>query len=170
MKPFLDSSGIDKIVNRISAEINNTFPENEQLIVLGIGNDSLYFANTLMSKITLPITFDTVYVDVVDYPKGTDNPITTFHKLPQVELHDKNIVLIDIFSGDISKLNIVKCKLFKLFEPRSVTYCSLLKEKRSSEYIHYLGGLTPNGSVPYGFGIALNGLNSNLPEVFLDKK
>lgn len=170
MKPFLDSNGIEKIVNRISAEINNTFPEDEQLIILGIGNDSLYFANNLMSKITLPITFDTIYVDVIDYPRGTDNPITKFHKLPQVELHDKNVVLIDVVSGSVSKFNLVKGKLFKIFEPRSITYCSLFKEKRSDEYIHYLGGVLPKGEVPYGFGIALNGLNSNLPEVYLDKK
>lgn len=166
MKPFLDSDAIEKIVQRVSSEISHSYPETEQLAIIAVGNDSLPFAIDLVNNITIPVEFDTVYLDVHSSPKGN---LSIFHKVPHINISGKNVLIVCSCVRTGEMLVEVKNKLEAMFDVKSMEFCSLLKERNSKAYINYLGSVMKNEVVPYGYGMTLGGLNMNLPDVYLDK-
>lgn len=166
MKPFLDSDAIEKIVERVSSEISHSYPETEQLAVIAVGNDSLPFAIDLLKNITIPVEFDTIYLDVHSSSKGN---LSVFHKLPQINISGKNVLVVCacVRTGDV--LLEIRNKLEGIFDVKSMQFCSLLKDRKSKSYINYLGSVMKSDVVPYGYGMTLGGLNMNLPDVYLDK-
>lgn len=166
MKPFLDSDSIEKIVQRISSEISHSYPKTEQLAVIAVGNDSLPFAIDLVNNISIPVEFDTLYLDVHSSTKGN---LSIFHKLPHINISGKNVLVVCscVRTGEV--LVEVRNKLESMFDVNSIQFCSLLKERGSKSYINYLGSVIKNDLIPYGYGMTLGGLNMNIPDIYLDK-
>lgn len=168
MKPFMDSNLLKKTVSRISNEINHSYPEHEELVILAINNNSLTFATDIVQGITLPMSFDTIYVEVINSLSKTPTPV--FNKLPSINLNNRNVVLIDCCVNTGFKMNAVKDKILRMYDPKSISFCSLLKEKYSKMYVLFLGSKLPKGHIAYGYGISSRNLNSNFNELFLEKK
>lgn len=166
MKPFLDSDSIDRITNRISKEVSHSYPETERLVIIAVDNSSLPFACSLMGKITLPVEFDTVHLDVHSSPRGN---ISVFHKLPQINLSGKNVLIVSSCIRHGDAIEEVRKKLDSIYEVLSFQHCSLLKIRDTKVYINYLGSAIDKKAIPYGYGMTVGGLHANLPEVYLNK-
>jgi len=52
-RPFIDKQEIERVVNRISGQINSDYAQKNPLL-LGILNGAFIFASDLMRKLTIP--------------------------------------------------------------------------------------------------------------------
>jgi len=158
---------IDKIVTRISADIDRDYKDSgKKLLLLCILKGSVVFMGELMKKITTPLEID--FMKVSSYGAGTVstgriNIVLDLHRgdLPNVDI----IIVEDII--DSGKTLSYLVKYLELKGAHSVKTCTLLdkKERREVDFTpDYIGCDIPDEFV-VGFGLDYDEKYRNLPYV-----
>lgn len=160
----IDASSIDKVVQRIAAEINRDYKDKNPLF-LAILNGSFVFAADLIRKITIPCQISFVKLASYSGTASTEN-IKELIGLNE-EIRGRHLVIVE----DIVDTGMTLDKLLKdlkKFEPASVRLAcfTFKKEAFKKDFrIDYLGLTIPDEFV-VGYGLDYDGYGRNLPDIY----
>ena len=155
---------IAKRVKELGAAITKDF-EGGQLLVVGILNGAFMFMADLVREIKLEIAVD--FVRVASYGMGTTPGILRFTKDIELDIREKNILVVE----DIIDTGRTLAHLKRSFEERgarSVRFCTLLDKKERREvdiFIDYVGFAVQSGFL-VGYGLDCRERFRNLHEVY----
>ena len=158
---------IDKIVTRISADIDRDYKDSgKKLLLLCILKGSVVFMGELMKKITTPLEID--FMKVSSYGAGTvsSGRINIVLDLLRGDLPNVDIIIVEDIIDSGKTLSYL-VKYLELKGAHSVKTCTLLdkKERREVDFTpDYIGCDIPDEFV-VGFGLDYDEKYRNLPYV-----
>lgn len=154
-KILLSEDEIDKIVKRISAEIDAHYKERDsRLLLLGILKGSVVFMGDLMKHITVPVEID--FMKVSSYGAGTvsTGSVNIILDLYRKDMPNTDILIVeDIIDSGRTLSYLVE--YLSLKGAKSVRTCTLLDkpERREVDFeADFVGAVIPNEFV-VGYGL-----------------
>lgn len=170
MQPKFSEYKIIEAVRNIAWEISNKPIHNDKPIVLVcVLNGAIMFFSDLLKNIKVDCEID--FVRVKSY-NGEEQGEITISKKPELNLHDKNIYIIDDIY-DSGKTMRFLIKEIKKHLPNSITPVTLFKRNRNLDLSppELIYGIDLEGDdFIAGYGMDLDGLKRNLPFIFEVKK
>lgn len=159
----------DAIQNRIrelAKEINNTFPKNEELVVIAVLAGSILFASDLIKRLHMPIQFE--FVRLSSYgndqkSSGRVKPVDL--TLPSLE--GKNVLIVEdiVDTGHTANFMIDYIKL--QHKPATIKFATLLDKvcaRQKHVDISY-SGFEVDDKFVVGYGLDYLGYLRNLPYI-----
>ncbi|MBE6541806.1 MAG: hypoxanthine phosphoribosyltransferase [Ruminococcaceae bacterium] len=123
---------IDKLTERIAAEISRDYRDSRHLLLLCILKGSVVFMGDLMKKVTIPVEID--FMKVSSYKSGTTSSgkINILLDLHRNDLSDCDIVVVeDIIDSGRTLSYLVE--YLKVAGAKSVKTCTLLDKPSRRE-------------------------------------
>jgi hypoxanthine phosphoribosyltransferase len=150
-------------VQVMAREIERDFYGRE-MVVVSLLNGTVMFLADLLRHLTLPLRLD--FLGVSSYGEGMKSGELTFTKELQLDVHGRDVLLVDDILDTGQTLNRVVPKL-RALKPRRIKVCVLLdKPARRVEKIEadYVGFSVPDEFV-VGYGLDFAERYRNLPFV-----
>ncbi len=154
-KVLIDEEEIDKIVTRISQQIDDYYKNRtSRLLLLGILKGSVVFMGDLMKKITVPVEIDFMKVSSYGAGTATTGSINIILDLYRKDLSNTDILIVeDIIDSGKTLSYLVNYLMLK--GAKSVRTCTLLDkpERREVNFdADWVGTVIPNEFV-VGYGL-----------------
>lgn len=150
-------------VKALAQQIEKDYAGKEMVIV-SLLNGTVMFLADLIRNISLPLRLD--FIGVSSYGAGTESGDLVFTKELRLDVHGRDVLLVDDILDTGRTLHRVLGKLRKL-KPREIKTCVLLdKPERRVEAVEadYVGFKIPNQFV-VGYGLDYAERYRNLPFV-----
>ncbi len=150
-------------VKTLAQQIEKDYTGKEMVIV-SLLNGTVMFLADLIRNISLPLRLD--FIGVSSYGAGTESGDLVFTKELRIDVHGRDVLLVDDILDTGRTLHRVLAKLRKL-KPREIRTCVLLdKPERRVESVEadYVGFKIPNQFV-VGYGLDFAERYRNLPFV-----
>lgn len=150
-------------VTSLAKEIEKDF-SGKEMVIVSLLNGTVMFLADLIRNISLPLRLD--FIGVSSYGAGTESGDLVFTKELRLDVHGRDVLLVDDILDTGRTLSRVLTKLRKL-KPREIKTCVLLdKPERRVEKVEadYVGFKIPNQFV-IGYGLDFAERYRNLPFV-----
>ena len=150
-------------VKTLAQELERDYAGKEMVIV-SLLNGTVMFLADLIRNISLPLRLD--FIGVSSYGAGTESGDLVFTKELRLDVHGRDVLLVDDILDTGRTISRVLTKLRKL-KPREIKTCVLLdKPERRVEKVEadYVGFKIPNQFV-VGYGLDYAERYRNLPFV-----
>ena len=163
---YIPASEIELIIERLATEINESYRDYKiDVVLISILDGSFVFMADLVRK--LDFLHHIQFVKLKSY-EGTESTGTVTELLDiEMDITGKHVIIIeDIIDTGLTIeafLDILKKK-----EPLSVKVCTLLSKPEVHNDIidiNYIGKEVPPEFI-VGYGLDLNGLGRNLPDIY----
>lgn len=164
---YLTTEVIQSRVRALGAEISRDLSD-KPLVVIGIMKGAALFMGDLVRHIDLPLEMEYLYAR--SYTGTRSTGIVKVEKIPNIDLRDKNLLLVEDIIDTGLTMETIKVEMKKL-GAASVRLCSLLSKPARREVeveIDYLGFEIPDEFV-VGYGLDFNEKYRNLPFVGIYK-
>ena len=160
---LIPESQLESRVRRLSREIQSDFAGRE-MVVVSLLNGTVMFLADLMRHLSLPLRLD--FIGVSSYGLGTESGELIFTKELRLDVHGRDVLLVDDILDTGRTMTRVLAKL-RALKPRRIKTCVLLnKAARRTEDIEadYVGFEIPDDFV-VGYGLDFAERYRNLPFV-----
>ena len=160
---LITETDLAKRVKALAQQIEKDYTGKEMVIV-SLLNGTVMFLADLIRNISLPLRLD--FIGVSSYGAGTESGDLVFTKELRLDVHGRDVLLVDDILDTGRTLHRVLGKLRKL-KPREIKTCVLLdKPERRVEAVEadYVGFKIPNQFV-VGYGLDFAERYRNLPFV-----
>ena len=160
---LITEADLAKRVETLAQQIEKDYTGKEMVIV-SLLNGTVMFLADLIRNISLPLRLD--FIGVSSYGAGTESGDLVFTKELRLDVHGRDVLLVDDILDTGRTLHRVLGKLRKL-KPREIKTCVLLdKPERRVETVEadYVGFKIPNQFV-VGYGLDFAERYRNLPFV-----
>jgi hypoxanthine phosphoribosyltransferase len=158
---------IARRVKELGAAITKDY-ERGRLLVIGVLNGAFMFVADLVREISLEMEID--FVRLSSYGMGTTSGSLHFTKDIELDIHDKNILVVEDIIDTGHTLAFLKDS-FAARGAHSIRFCALIdkKERREVEVaVDYVGFEVQKGFL-VGYGLDCREQHRQLPEVYLLK-
>jgi hypoxanthine phosphoribosyltransferase len=155
---------IERRIDEMAAEIAADYPENEEIVCLGVLKGSVFFMVDLVRRLPMPVAVD--FFQTSSYGSSTSPGEVLIKKDVDLSLRNRHVLLIEDIVDTGHTLNTILAML-QLRRPESLRLCSLLDkpDRREVEVpIDYLGFSIENVFV-VGYGLDHAERWRNLPYV-----
>ncbi len=160
---LITEADLAKRIKTLAQQIEKDYVGKEMVIV-SLLNGTVMFLGDLIRNISLPLRLD--FIGVSSYGAGTESGELVFTKELRLDVHGRDVLLVDDILDTGRTLHRVLGKLRKL-KPREIKTCVLLdKPERRVEAVEadYVGFKIPNQFV-VGYGLDYAERYRNLPFV-----
>ena len=160
---LITEADLAKRVKTLAQQIEKDYAGKEMVIV-SLLNGTVMFLGDLIRNISLPLRLD--FIGVSSYGAGTESGDLVFTKELRLDVHGRDVLLVDDILDTGRTVARVLAKLRKL-KPREIKTCVLLdKPERRVEKVEadYVGFKIPNKFV-VGYGLDYAERYRNLPFV-----
>ena len=160
---LITQADLAKRIKTLAQQIEKDYTGKEMVIV-SLLNGTVMFLADLIRNISLPLRLD--FIGVSSYGAGTESGDLVFTKELRLDVHGRDVLLVDDILDTGRTLHRVLGKLRKL-KPREIKTCVLLdKPERRVEAVEadYVGFKIPNQFV-VGYGLDFAERYRNLPFV-----
>ena len=150
-------------VKTLAQQIERDY-KGKEMVIVSLLNGTVMFLADLIRNISLPLRLD--FIGVSSYGAGTESGDLVFTKELRLDVHGRDVLLVDDILDTGRTLSRVLGKLRKL-KPREIKTCVLLdKPERRVEKVEadYVGFKIPNQFV-VGYGLDFAERYRNLPFV-----
>ncbi len=161
---LLSAEVITARIEELAAEIARDYPEDEELVCLGILKGSVFFMVDLVRHLPMPVTVD--FFQTSSYGSSTTPGEVVVKRDVDLSLRDRHVLLVEDIVDTGNTLNTILAML-RLRRPKSLRLCSLLDKPDRREVdvlIDYLGFSIENVFV-VGYGLDFDERWRNLPYV-----
>lgn len=158
---LIPADRIARRVRQLARRIQNDY-RNRDFVVVSLLNGTVMFLADLIRHLNIPLRLD--FMGVTSYGSGTDSGTLVMTKDLRLDVHGRDVLLIDDILDTGRTLAYVIPKLEAL-GPNSIRVCVLLdKPARRVEPVHadYIGFRIPNHFV-VGYGLDYAERYRNLP-------
>jgi len=157
---LISQSQIQNRIRSLANEIESDFKPDE-IVVIPILKGTILFAADLCRNIHLPVRIE--FVTVSSYQGTTTPGPVNILNLPNIEIHNKNVLVVD----DILDTGQTMKKITKLLhdlKPAKLKTCVLLQKDKTQQYLpaDYTGFIIADIFV-VGYGLDHQELLRNLP-------
>lgn len=155
---------IDSAISQIAHQINDALSETSPVVICVMGG-GLVFAGQLLTQLNFPLEID--YVHASRYQNNTAGKTLVWKALPQLDLTNRTVLLIDdILDVGITLFEIAqKCKSLGAKD----VYSAVLVEKKLTIkkpiQADFIGLNVPDAYV-FGYGMDAYGWWRNLPAIY----
>jgi len=161
---LLSKEQIEQRIAELAEEIARDYPEDEELLCLGILKGSVFFMVDLVRRLPMPVAVD--FFQTSSYGSSTTPGEVLIKKDVDLPLRGRHVLLIEDIVDTGHTLTTILAML-RLRKPKSLRLCSLLDkpDRREVEVpIDYLGFSIENVFV-VGYGLDYAERWRNLPYV-----
>ena len=159
---FASRHTIQSTIKRLSREIEYDYLDKDPIFI-GILSGSFIFLADLVRNI--PIEMEIDFCSVSSYTNNIQTTKPIFNLLPKVELHGRNVVVVeDILDTGTTIEEVVNC--FKLLGCNSIEVVSLFKRKSCTYPAKYVGIVVEDNEFLVGYGLDDCGRKRNLSDVY----
>lgn len=163
-KVLFSEEQIDKIIDRIGAEISKDYAD-KNLLLVGIIKGSVIFMADLMRKISLPCTIE--FMALSSYGNGTrSSGVVRVIKDLSIDIKDYDVLIIEDILDSGNTLSQIK-KMLEMRNPKSLKICTFFDkpERRTADIkADYVGAEIPDEFI-VGYGLDFAEKYRNLPYV-----
>lgn len=160
VKVLYSAEEIDKTVRSIANHINETY---DNLVIIGVLNGSFMFCSDLFKHLTIPCEID--FIQVKSYENNQSTGKLNWLKRPEMDLLDRNVLIVDDIADSGLTLDGIKTELEKAC-PRSIQTAVLLRRKSCPVEVDYVGFTIESDAYVVGYGLDDNGYQRNLPHLY----
>jgi hypoxanthine phosphoribosyltransferase len=158
------SAAVARLALEISAELRDAFP-----VVLSIMRGSVIFSGQLLPQLTFPLEFD--YLDLTRYGDATRGGEISWNVAPGTSVAGRVVLVLDDILDEGQTLAAVRAWLLQSGANR--VYSAVFAEKNTGRAkaanADFVGVSLPDRYV-FGFGMDVQGLWRNLPEIYALKE
>lgn len=163
-KVLFSEEQIDKIIDRIGAEISKDYAD-KNLLLVGIIKGSVIFMADLMRKISVPCTIE--FMALSSYGNGTrSSGVVRVIKDLSIDIKDYDVLIIEDILDSGNTLSQIK-KMLEMRNPKSLKICTFFDkpERRTADIkADYVGAEIPDEFI-VGYGLDFAEKYRNLPYV-----
>ena len=163
-KVLFSEEQIDKILDRIGAEISKDYAD-KNLLLVGIIKGSVIFMADLMRKISVPCTIE--FMALSSYGNGTrSSGVVRVIKDLSIDIKDYDVLIIEDILDSGNTLSQIK-KMLEMRNPKSLKICTFFDkpERRTADIkADYVGAEIPDEFI-VGYGLDFAEKYRNLPYV-----
>ncbi len=163
-KVLFSEEQIDKIIDRIGAEISKDYAD-KNLLLVGIIKGSVIFMADLMRKISVPCTIE--FMALSSYGNGTrSSGVVRVIKDLSIDIKDYDVLIIEDILDSGNTLSQIK-KMLEMRNPKSFKICTFFDkpERRTADIkADYVGAEIPDEFI-VGYGLDFAEKYRNLPYV-----
>ena len=163
-KVLFSEEQIDKIIDRIGAEISKDYAD-KNLLLVGIIKGSVIFMADLMRKISVPCTIE--FMALSSYGNGTrSSGVVRVIKDLSIDIKDYDVLIIEDILDSGNTLSQIK-KMLEMRNPKSLKICTFFDkpERRTADIkADYVGAEIPDEFI-VGYGLDYAEKYRNLPYV-----
>lgn len=163
-KVLFSEEQIDKIIDRIGAEISKDYAD-KNLLLVGIIKGSVIFMADLMRKISVPCTIE--FMALSSYGNGTrSSGVVRVIKDLSIDIKDYDVLIIEDILDSGNTLSQIKTML-EMRNPKSLKICTFFDkpERRTADIkADYVGAEIPDEFI-VGYGLDFAEKYRNLPYV-----
>ena len=162
-KPLITAKQISSRIKELAKLITSTYPENSQLILVGILKGSFLFLADLMRELPGPIEID--FIQASSYYAGTKSSMEiSIIKDLSIPIAGKDVIVIEDIIDSGNTIKKIKAILSSR-HPKSIMLCSLLSKpsRRETDVIIDWVGFTIPDIFIVGYGLDVNEKFRNLP-------
>jgi len=156
---------IEKRVKILAKRVEETFPQNEPLIVVGLLKGSFIFVSDLVREVERPVLVD--FIEASSYRGTESSGNVEIKKDLEMDIKDKNVLLIDDIL-DTGRTFKKVLELLRLREPKILKTCVLL-DKPSRRVVDikadFVGFEIPDHFV-VGYGLDWDEMGRNLKGIY----
>lgn len=151
---LVSEAELEKITDRLAAEISNDYKDSKRLLLVCILKGSLMFMGDLMKKLTIPVEIDCMKVSSYGAGTTTKGSVNIYLDLIRPDLPECDILIIE----DIVDSGVTLTYLTKYLEgkgAKSVKTCTLLDKpsRRKVEFVPDYRGLEIPDEFVVGYGL-----------------
>jgi hypoxanthine phosphoribosyltransferase len=160
---LITETDLAKRIGVLAQQIERDY-SGKEMVIVSLLNGTVMFLADLIRNISLPLRLD--FIGVSSYGAGTESGDLVFTKELRLDVHGRDVLLVDDILDTGRTMTRVLAKLRKL-KPREIKTCVLLdKPERRVEDIQadYVGFTIPNKFV-VGYGLDYAERYRNLPFV-----
>jgi len=161
---LLSADRITARIGELAQEIARDYPEDEELVCLGVLKGSVFFMVDLVRELPMPVAVD--FFQTSSYGSASTPGEGVIKKDVDLSLRDRHVLLVEDIVDTGHPLNTILAML-RLRRPKSLRLCSLLDKPDRREVdvpIDYLGFSIENVFV-VGYGLDYAERWRNLPYV-----
>ena len=151
-KVLFSEEQIDKIIDRIGAEISKDYAD-KNLLLVGIIKGSVIFMADLMRKISVPCTIE--FMALSSYGNGTrSSGVVRVIKDLSIDIKDYDVLIIEDILDSGNTLSQIK-KMLEMRNPKSFKICTFFDkpERRTADIkADYVGAEIPDEFI-VGYGL-----------------
>lgn len=172
-KILFDSDQIKEAVKAVAEKLNEKFQNSSQPpILISVLHGSIYFAADLSRELSFPHLLEAIEAKSYDGEKKGKLLIV---KEPYLEIDGRDIILVEDIIDSGHTVKHIKQLLLQKYEVKSVITAALLAKKKHLLQMaegEYIIGLWLDNDSPfvYGFGLDRDGLERNVPYIYIDKQ
>lgn len=163
-KVLFSEEQIDKIIDRLGAEISKDYAD-KNLLLVGIIKGSVIFMADLMRKISVPCTIE--FMALSSYGNGTrSSGVVRVIKDLSIDIKDYDVLIIEDILDSGNTLSQIK-KMLEMRNPKSLKICTFFDkpERRTADIkADYVGAEIPDEFI-VGYGLDFAEKYRNLPYV-----
>lgn len=163
-KVLFSEEQIDKIIDRLGAEISKDYAD-KNLLLVGIIKGSVIFMADLMRKISVPCTIE--FMALSSYGNGTrSSGVVRVIKDLSIDIKDYDVLIIEDILDSGNTLSQIK-KMLEMRNPKSFKICTFFDkpERRTADIkADYVGAEIPDEFI-VGYGLDFAEKYRNLPYV-----
>ncbi len=155
---------IEGRIKELARQIERDYPENDELVVVGVLKGAFIFMSDLVRHICRPLACDFLRVSSYDHDKSTGMVRMEFDMTQPVT--GKNVLLVEDIV-DTGRTLTQLLKHLKSKEPASLKVAALLYKDMGTamrEHVDYMGFEVPHKYV-IGYGLDSEGLYRSLPYI-----
>ena len=160
---------IQKMVLKIAAEVNEHYPEDEELVCVGVLKGAWIFHSDLVRAITRDVQVD--FMRAASYGHGTESSgVVRILKDIETDIQGKHVLLVEEIVDSGRTLSFIQERL-KQSNAKSVKIAALLDKKERREVPcdpHFVGSVVPNHFV-VGYGLDWGEKYRNLESIYMVK-
>ncbi len=158
------SAAVERLAREITDRLQHDFP-----LVLGVMRGGVMFAGHLLPQLRFPLEFD--YLDVTRYGDSTRGGNISWKVGPGTAVSERTVLVLDDILDEGQTLAAIRDALLAAGALR--VYSAVFAEKETGRAkpvsADFVGLHVPNRYV-FGFGMDVNGLWRNLPEIYALKQ
>jgi hypoxanthine phosphoribosyltransferase len=161
--PLFTKEEIHSRIADLANFIMSRYPENSQIILIGILKGSFVFLSDLMRL--LPSSVEIDFMQASSYGSGTSSSRTVnILKDHSLSIEGKDVILIEDIVDSGNTIQVIKDLLYSRY-PKSLTLCSLLSKpvRRETDVIIDWVGFTIPDLFIVGYGLDVDEKFRNLP-------
>ena len=167
-KVLFSEEQIDKIIDRIGAEISKDYAD-KNLLLVGIIKGSVIFMADLMRKISVPCTIE--FMALSSYGNGTrSSGVVRVIKDLSIDIKDYDVLIIEDILDSGNTLSQIR-QMLEMRNPKSFKICTFFDkpERRTADIkADYVGAEIPDEFI-VGYGLDFAEKYRNLPYVGVRK-
>jgi len=153
-------------IKEISSSLNQTYANNENIVVIGVMSGAINFTIDLAKELNYQIIMD--WISISSYRKGDTQGELLLLKDIEIDIENKHLIVVEDILDSGRTLNFIN-DLLKARKPKSIKFCVLLNkvgEQKVPFTPDYIGFNVNDVHWVGGYGIDFNQRYRNLRDIY----